>query len=705
MPGVEVLDTLGVPLLMDAFPRNERFPSFQLYQRGMRFSTLERSARAKFVRNPFELLEEWTAGPELRNTITDQLERELIQKLSDPNVHYLDFYLTTFDHVAHHNRDRDSHLHAIQELDATVGRVWSAIQRTPQAAQTVLILVSDHGFNTDERVYSQGYNLVKLLGSSAGGGHHVLTKRRLLMDYAIKGMNPLVGMITTTTSQSYYLKGQSTEYPTALLDFDGNERAAIHLRDSDLNLLHILLQQLQQKDISPAIRKAASQTFFSTINRRRAQWQTDLDQITEELPSLQRHIDKLQALWDAKPKRWSKEDQELGLDEAIRRVYTQMSQEMAQRKGYEKYAVALQRLLALRRETFHPASLPIADVIPPQVLGQGNSVYELQNYVVGIAPGGLTLRPDGSLDVDQSFVRIDYFTLLHGIAVRNNTQAGLSSHPVDFIATRLSRESIEPALGDEAKLDEDVVWLYGGPEQQALILARTDDSGHISLRYLPISGLRQEQDGTIHFERIGWRANLPLKILEDQNLNVPSLSRVEWLSGWHSDLEWLRALHKTEYSNALVGLNEQFTLFTTRETAADAPGLTSDERLLRRFRRRQRRLVETDLLLVANNHWNFDVRGFNPGGNHGSFFRISTHSTLMFAGGELSGIPRAKVVTEPYDSLSLVPTVLALTGKLQSDNLPSPALRDRGFSRFPGRIIPLSINHSPTTRDTAPIAK
>src|SRR5437660_7411420 len=48
MPGVEVLDTLGVPLLMDAFPRNERFPSFQLYQRGMRFSTLGRSAQAKF---------------------------------------------------------------------------------------------------------------------------------------------------------------------------------------------------------------------------------------------------------------------------------------------------------------------------------------------------------------------------------------------------------------------------------------------------------------------------------------------------------------------------------------------------------------------------------------------------------------------------------------------------------------------------------
>ena len=51
-------------------------------------------------------------------------------------------------------------------------------------------MVSDHGFNTDEKIYSQGYNLVKLLGSRAGGGHHVVTKRRLMLDYSIKGINP-----------------------------------------------------------------------------------------------------------------------------------------------------------------------------------------------------------------------------------------------------------------------------------------------------------------------------------------------------------------------------------------------------------------------------------------------------------------------------------------------------------------------------------
>jgi hypothetical protein len=98
-------------------------------------------------------------------------------------------------------------------------------------------------------------------------------------------------------------------------------------------------------------------------------------------------------------------------------------------------------------------------------------------------------------------------------------------------------------------------------------------------------------------------------------------------------------------------------------------------------------LAEADLLVMANDHWNFDVRGFNPGGNHGSFFRISTHSTLMLAGGSRTGIPRAATVEEPYDSLSFVPTVLALMGKLEDGRVPVPVLWQRGFRTFPGRVI------------------
>ena len=93
--------------------------------------------------------------------------------------------------------------------------------------------------------------------------------------------------------------------------------------------------------------------------------------------------------------------------------------------------------------------------------------------------------------------------------------------------------------------------------------------------------------------------------------------------------------------------------------------------------------------MLARDHWNFDVRGFNPGGNHGSFFRNSTHSTLMLAGGDETTIPRGLSVEEPYDSLSFMPTMLALTGQLGTDGAPTPlpVLWERGFRAFPGRVI------------------
>src|SRR5207244_11853471 len=186
--------------------------------------------------------------------------------------------------------------------------------------ETVLIVVSDHGFNTYERVISQGFNLVKLLGSRAGGGHHVITKRRLLLDYSIKGIDPFVPPITTTTSDTYYLKGQSTDYPTALLDFDGNERAGLHLRNSDLNELHILLQQLQRADLSPQLRNAVRDAFFSTLNRDRIAWTGELDHLNVELAALPRAVEKQRSLCAALSKSFTFAASEIGRGDNDRRA-------------------------------------------------------------------------------------------------------------------------------------------------------------------------------------------------------------------------------------------------------------------------------------------------------------------------------------------------------------------------------------------------
>jgi hypothetical protein len=691
MPGVELLDAMGLPLLADAYPYEERYLSFQLYQRGTRWTTLQRGLYNRVAsRTPRQLLDEWTIGIDARDVLTEQQERELTEKLADPRVRYLDFYTTDFDHAAHHNRDRATQLEALRQLDALVGRLWAAIHQSPLGPDTVLVLVSDHGTNSDERVYSQGYNVVKLLGSAAGGGHHVVTKRRLLNDYALKGVYPLVPLVHTTTDESFYLRGQSTKYPTALVDFDGNERTSIHLRDADLNLLHILLLELKRKELSAASRRAAEAAFFAVLGRRRDDWRRQVAALSEELKALRRAVERQRAAVELLPQKWTQEDRDAGRDREAQRATARLNTWQAEEREHAAYARTLAALIALDSPNFDPRSVQIESVIAPGAMGDPNSLHALQNYPIGLGPAGLTLAADGTPDFERSFARVDYFKLFSGVSVRNNVQEGVSNRPVDFVAVRLDRAAYNVAAGLDPQEDlraDEIIWLYSSEDRQALVLARGEGRS-LRLRYVPVARLRQNAAGHITYERAGWGAGLPLKLWEDERLILPAgVSREVWLSGWHTDREWLRSAHLTRYPNAVAGLHEQFARHRAEATDYEAAGLPDDERLLRRFRARQRRMVEADLLVMANEHWNFDVRGFNPGGNHGSFFRASAHSTLMFAGGERAGVPRGISIPEPYDSLSFMPTVLALTGQLQGEGRAVPALWGRGFRQFPGPLI------------------
>ncbi|PYS70801.1 MAG: hypothetical protein DMF73_12120 [Acidobacteria bacterium] len=683
--GAEVLDELGLPLLIDAYQHEERYQGFQLYQRAVHWSTFGKSVKTRLQRftGPQDVIDEWTTnGMSFRTFIQDQLESELIEKLSDPRVRYLDYYTTDVDHRTHHNRDRESQLAAIREVDATIGRIWTAIEKSPVAKDTVLVLVSDHGTNTDPNIISQGYNLVKLLGSAAGGGHHVITKRRLMMDYALKSIYPFVHLITTSTSDSFYLKNESTSYPTALLDFDGNERAAIHLRNSDLNLLHILLQRLRSSDLAANVRGAATKLFFMIIDRNRSEWQKLATELSEEVDALRAAITRQQAVVAALPKKWTKADRDAGRDQAAHREAARLDLWIQTEKEYRKYLPTLANLLALRPGNFEPSPLKVEELIARGAMGQPNTLHQLQNYVVGLSPEGLALTDDGSIDTEKSFRRVNYFPIIRGVTVRNNVQREVSNAPVDFIAVRILAADIPDSLADK-NIDE-AIWLYKDPERQALLLSRTDPAQGLMLRYIPVRGLSQNGDGTISFETTRWRDGLPFNIWEDARLRITD-DREPWLSAWHNEREWFTAIHRTDYSNSIVGIHEQFSRHETPAMNRDE-GLSTQESLLGRFRQRRRRLVEPDLFIHASNHWNFDVRGFNPGGNHGSFFRVSTHSTLMFAGGENARIPRAARIEEPYDSLDLMPTLLEFTGEA-NEGRPRAALAQKGFRNLPGRVI------------------
>src|SRR6185436_19042726 len=208
---------------------------------------------------------------------------------------------------------------------------------------------------------------------------------------------------------------ESTTYPTAMLDFDGNERASLHLRDSDLNMLQILLQQLQRGKLPEETEKAVTNEFFAVIDRRRADWEKDLKQLQNELGALDRTIAEQRKLWQAQPKKFTKEQQDAGLDDASKRIYVQLDRWQTEQKEYTEYARTLKNLLALSSEAFSPSKVKMIDVIPRMSMGDRNTIYELQNYVAGVGLNGLVVNPDGTLNTQQSFVRIDYFALLQSI--------------------------------------------------------------------------------------------------------------------------------------------------------------------------------------------------------------------------------------------------------------------------------------------------
>lgn len=602
MPAVELLDQYKIPLLIDRFPVSERYQGFQLLQRGVRWQTLEDSLKVKFKRPVKDLFDEWQTGFSMTSSVNEQTERELLVNLQDPKFRYLDYFTGEFDHTAHLTNDRVAQFHVIEELDALIGRVWSSIAASPLAKSTVLVVVSDHGMNTSERVYSQGYNLVDWLNSAGGGAHHVLMNRHPLGEFKLRGLDPLVSEVISPSNESTYLAGESAHYPTAVVDLDGNERASLSLRNNALNVIQILLDQLMHKKLEGRVRVAALEALFQVLEKVREDWTRNVSGLDAELRGLRAQIEQQQKIVDAQPKKWTAEQKAQGLDQQAKREVNRLETWKNEERGYANYTAVMTLLLSIQASDFDPGKFNTADLIPRRSLGDRNSIEDLRHYVTGLGAAGLVVAGGGSLDMERSFRHVDYVAALEALRVRNNVQRGVSDHPVDFVAIA----------------EGGAVHVWRG-DREAVIEKRADGS------------IRCSSDLFGGFDD----------------------------GAWHTGREWLNATYRSPYSNAVIGLTEEML------SAPDASPYLERKRQLRR----------ADLIAFANDHWNFNVRGFNPGGNHGSFLRVSTHSVLMFAGGEETGVPRGLRVATPYDSLSLTPTILALMGRAEPD-LPGPVIEE-----------------------------
>jgi hypothetical protein len=658
MPGVEVLDRAGIPLLIDRFSYPQILQSFQLFQRGVRWTTLESALKRRFSAEAIVSRVESGDAPSYDAVLSTETENELERNLLKPEILYLDFFLGDIDHTGHATNQPEALLSDLRSLDSLTGRIWTTIQKSPRARQTIFVMVSDHGMNNAPGVLSQTYSLPDLLNSPEGGSHHVITNRHPMSDFKIRGLDPLVRRVISPSSTSFYLAGQ-TKYATAWLDLDGNERAAIHLRNSDLNKLHILLLALSRSDLTAVARRAAASGITEIVDRHRASWAATVAALDEELRALDQAMKARKATLDNLPKADSRSDQRAsGQDKERLRLRKELDDWQNERRAYSEYLEHLRKLLAFEADSHRAFKGKVSNLIPEMSLGDNNSAFDLQHYVVGPAAAGLVVSPTGRLNQERSFRFVDYLELLPRQRVQNNPQKELSPRPIDFLALTLPPSPVQQAF-----------WLYGDAAHQLMILR--DREGRLSVH--PVKSVIENPSGAATWTPVPWQEALPLALFEDPQLRLPAgASRAEWLSDWHTEKEWLDATHRCRYSNAVIGITEELS-----PVEDNVPGPPGANPILLRYERRRRQLVQADFHAFAADHWNFNVRFPNPGGNHGSFLRISTHSVWMMAG---EGVPAGRIDT-PYDSLDFASTLLHLAGR------PAP-LPDRIVSLTPPLTAP-----------------
>jgi hypothetical protein len=240
----------------------------------------------------------------------------------------------------------------------------------------------------------------------------------------------------------------------------------------------------------------------------------------------------------------------------------------------------------------------------------------------------------------------------------------LSAHPLDFTALSLPVASISDKLPQEDPPAKEAIWLYGDEQHELLELVSRDNDS-MQIRLIPVAHLKAGAGGELSWKSATWQNELPFRLYEDANLTISDgASREQWLGAWHTEREWFSAIYRCRYSNAVIGITEEL-----RPPESVLPS-TASTTPMGRLELRRRDLVQADFHVFAADHWNFNVRNFNPGGNHGSFLRISTHSVWMMAGGPVSA---ARHIEEPCDSLNFGSTLLHLLGK-------DPPLPDRVVS-------------------------
>ena len=128
-------------------------------------------------------------------------------------------------------------------------------------------------------------------------------------------------------------------------------------------------------------------------------------------------------------------------------------------------------------------------------------------------------------------------------------------------------------------------WLYGDETHELMVL--TDTAGNIGC-----AQLQQDQQRKIGWSPQPWAPGFPLHLFEDPELRVPvGRDRAAWLLAWHTEREWMEAVHRCKCSNGVIGITEELS-----PVAGNVPGMPGESSILLRFERRRRKLVQPDFI-------------------------------------------------------------------------------------------------------------
>ncbi|MFQ5696197.1 MAG: alkaline phosphatase family protein, partial [Terriglobia bacterium] len=357
----------------------------------------------------------------------------------------------TIDHQHHVDPHPENLVRRMVRLDRRLGRILRAVERSQRRDQTLVVLLSDHGSEYLPGAINLAFPLTRAFRTRHFGGHNVATVMAEDAAHALTTPIPSVDFPRVYESPfSPYSKaapgGGQEGYPTAFIDNFGNARAEVHLRNNDLNRLHLLLLRRRRKlDEDQRARwrvklRATLGALCGWLEAERARYHDYHESVKAWLPNLERRGDRY----------WR--------DVAFRL-----------RDEYERDAKRLRRLDRLAElcaaeepvRWVYERDDKISRLIPKKYFGPRNSIYQLSHYTIGLDEQMNWIET--TVDQRGRTVPMNYFRVLASYEAPNPPLSH-EPNPVDLIVTRLPVAPVREALAARGWPTEDlelrqVIWI------------------------------------------------------------------------------------------------------------------------------------------------------------------------------------------------------------------------------------------------------